>query len=253
MTLTKKLLMIALFLGILGMIAISSHFTTQQAEPVPMTPVSTLPDFNQYADVKKKKAAFFEYLLPHIQKANSEILLERQTAKAMDITQLSKAQHTQLKALMDKYRVKDNEITAGSQQKLLNKIDIIPPSLALAQAANESSWGTSRFATQAFNFYGQWCFTKGCGLVPKNRSAGLKHEVRKFKSPYESVKGYMHNLNSHPAFKKVRQQRSQARLQNATPTGLTLAKGLINYSERKEDYIEEISAMIRHNKLAYLD
>jgi len=253
MTLAKKGLILFLFLGALTVLVIDSTIKPKSAQTESTLSKTILPDFTQYTDVNQKKTAFFEYMLPYIQKANAEILTERKAIKAMDINHLSTKQQTQLTVLLKKYRVKGDVVTAETKQTLLTKIDIIPPSLALAQAANESSWGTSRFAKHAFNFYGQWCFTKGCGLVPSQRTSGMNHEVRKFKTPYASVKGYMHNLNSHPAFKKLREQRMYARLQNQPPTGLALAKGLINYSERKEEYIEEIGAMIRHNKLDLLD
>jgi len=243
-----KIPVLITFIGLLLVIVFNNPFKSNNNEHQ-VNP----PDFNQFSDVKEKKTAFFDYMLPFIEKANSEILNERQQIQNSNFTNPSSKEQTQLRALMNKYRINDTDITPATQQKLLQKVDIIPPSLALAQAANESSWGTSRFAKQAYNFYGQWCFTEGCGLVPKNRSAGLKHEVKTFQSPYESVKGYMHNLNSHPYFKALREQRLLARQNNQPPTGLALAKGLIRYSERKEEYIKEISAMIRSNKLDTLD
>lgn len=212
-----------------------------------------LPDFASYKDVKQKKQAFFNYMLPYVEKANQEILAERKEVTAMNMKKLTNKQWDRLSLLLDKYRVNDKQITENTLKKLLQKIDTIPASLALAQAANESSWGTSRFAKKAYNFYGQWCFTKGCGLVPKLRSAGMTHEVKKFASPYESIKGYMLNLNSHPAFLSLRQYRSELRQKNMKPQGMVLAKGLEKYSERKQEYIKEVISMIRYNKLDVLD
>ena len=212
-----------------------------------------LPDFGKFKDVKQKKSAFFNYLVPHIEKANAEILSERKFVKAINFSQLSASQTVKVEGLLKKYRLKDKAITAQTKTDLLTKIDVIPASLALAQAANESAWGTSRFARKAFNFYGQWCFSKGCGLVPLQRTKGMKHEVRKFSTPYASVKGYMLNLNSHNAFKLVRKERLKQRKQNKQPSGLQLAKGLVKYSERKHEYVKEISSMIRYNKLARFD
>ena len=219
----------------------------------PTKPNQTLPDFTQFSDAKTKKTAFFNYLLPFIEQANSEVLTEREAILKIDFNQPTSKQQLQLQTLMEKYRVTDEQITLATQQKLLKKVDIIAPSLALAQAANESSWGTSRFAKEAYNFYGQWCFTEGCGLVPKQRRPGMTHEVKMFDTPYESVKGYMHNLNSHPYFKPLRDQRLQARNNNVQPAGLELVNGLTRYSERKEEYIADISAMIRNNNLAAFD
>ncbi|WEJ62536.1 glucosaminidase domain-containing protein [Thiomicrorhabdus lithotrophica] len=212
-----------------------------------------LPDFTSYKDVKQKKRAFFNYMLPYVKKANQEILAERKAVAAMNIKKLNNQQSNRLTSLLKKYRINDKQITKHTKKKLLKKIDVIPASLALAQAANESAWGTSRFAKKAHNFYGQWCFTKGCGLIPKQRSAGMSHEVKKFKSPYESIKGYMLNLNSHPAFISVRNYRAEQRKKHIKPQGVVLAKGLEKYSERKQEYIKEIIAMIRYNKLDVLD
>jgi len=99
-------------------------------------------------------------------------------------------------------------------------VDTIPPSLALAQAANESAWGTSRFARQAHNYYGQWCFEKGCGIVPDRRDANKSHEVAAFDSPRESVARYLHNLNSNSAYKSLRDIRSRLKAANKPVTGI---------------------------------
>lgn len=253
MSLTFKLIrkhaMLSLFLS--GLALTFGAYGYYQAAFMASKP--SLPDFSQYSDVKAKKTAFFEYMLPFVQQANSEILTERKTVLSIDFNKPTAKQQSQLQNLIEKYRLPNQEITPQTQKNLLKKIDTIAPSLALAQAANESGWGTSRFAKDAYNFYGQWCFTKGCGLVPNSRGAGMIHEVRAFKTPYESVKVYMHNLNSHPYFKPLRDQRLQARQNNAQPSGLELATGLIRYSERKEAYITEISSMIVNNNLATLD
>ena len=126
---------------------------------------------------------------------------------------------------------------------------MIPNSLALVQAANESAWGTSRFARDANNYFGQWCFTRGCGLIPANRIEGAHHEVQRFSSPKESVASYLNNLNTHNAYAQLRSIRSNA-VKNGEPiTGYLLAAGLGKYSERGEAYIEEIRTMIRVNHL----
>ncbi|MBN2865223.1 MAG: glucosaminidase domain-containing protein [Thiotrichales bacterium] len=248
LTRTQQFLIAALFAGSLLALITSNQTKSEQTVTKPV-----LPDFTQFTDVKAKKSAFFDYMLPYVQQANAEIMAERQKIKTMDFKNPSSQAQTAIQALLKKYRIDATDITPEVQQALLKKVDIISPSLALAQAANESSWGTSRFAKEAYNFYGQWCFTRGCGLVPNQRSAGMVHEVKTFKSPYESVKGYMLNLNSHPYFKPLREQRLIARQTNQPPTGYALASGLIRYSERKEEYIKEIRAMIRSNKLYTLD
>ncbi|WP_373016990.1 glucosaminidase domain-containing protein [Thiomicrorhabdus sp.] len=211
------------------------------------------PDFKSIKNVKQKKKAFFDYLEPFIVQANQAILEERRFIKSLNFNKLSIYQRRQVEQLVEKYRLKYKEITPQTQSTLLKKIDIIPSSLALAQAANESSWGTSRFATQANNYFGQWCFEKGCGMVPLRRPHGKYHEVKKFQSPLQSVKSYMLMLNNHPAFKPFRQLRLKARQQNKPVNGLALVDGLEPYSALKQEYVKIIASMIRVNKLTLLD
>jgi Bax protein len=123
----------------------------------------------------------------------------------------------------------------------------------MAQSANESAWGTSRFARKGNNFFGQWCFRKGCGLVPKQRDANKTHEVAAFDSPEESVKMYIRNLNSNSAYKSLRDLRAKLRRANKPVTGHALAAGLKHYSERGLEYVKELREMISFNKLARYD
>jgi Bax protein len=133
------------------------------------------------------------------------------------------------------------------------RVDEIPPSLALAQAAIESAWGTSRFAVQGNNLFGQWCYKKGCGLVPLRRDSGSRHEVAKFSSVTQSVNAYMRNLNTHRAYSDLRANRAQLKATEQNVTGHLLAANLLDYSELREVYVEEIRAVIRINKLAQYD
>jgi Bax protein len=136
---------------------------------------------------------------------------------------------------------------------LLRRADIVPASLAIAQAANESAWGTSRFAKLGNNFFGQWCFSKGCGIVPKSRDTNKNHEVADFRSPADSVESYMLNLNTHDAYKPLRKIRQSLREEDKAVTGVALSYGLGKYSERGDEYGKEIREMISFNKLAVLD
>ena len=159
-----------------------------------------------------------------------------------------------LREIVETYRVEDFAIDDdASWARLLRRADVIPVSLVLAQAANESGWGTSRFARQGNNFFGQWCFEPGCGLVPRDRGAGKKHEVAVFESPRASVEAYIRNLNSHPAYRGLRGIRQQLRSNDQPVTGIALAAGLEKYSERGAEYIEELRAMIRYNDLSKYD
>ena len=151
--------------------------------------------------------------------------------------------------LAKQYRIKLKVTDQGFFSRLLSRVDSLPESLVLAQAANESAWGTSRFARQGNNLFGQWCFKPGCGLVPQARDDEAFHEVAKFSSVQGSINAYFANLNSHPAYEPVREIRGCLRQQQARVTGVALAEGLEQYSSRGYAYIDELQAMIRFNQL----
>lgn len=213
-----------------------------------------LPEFSGYSDTTEKKAAFFSFLYPRIVLANSRILLQRDYLASLATKDtLSDSELAWLNKQSQRLRIKSEP---GSQAQLaaLNKqLDVIPPSLILAQAANESAWGTSRFARAGNNLFGQWCFTPGCGLVPQHRPEGASHEVQAFASPYHSIRSYMENLNRHNSYQALRDIRLEARNAGNPLSGLALAGGLIRYSERGEAYVGEIRSMIRYNNLTYYD
>lgn len=211
---------------------------------------TSIPDFSSYQDVKKKKNDFFAFLLPKVKKANDNILIERREVFKLQaaLPSLTQAHLTTLSRLKEKYEV-DTENNSVAINELIKRIDIIPASLALAQAANESAWGTSRFAQKGNNLFGQWCYVKGCGMIPKQRTSSERHEVAKFDNILASIESYMRNLNSQAAYEKLRDLRAEAREDESMITGISLAKGLWSYSTRREAYIHEIQAMIRHNSL----
>jgi Bax protein len=138
-------------------------------------------------------------------------------------------------------------------QLLLHRVDVLPPSLVLAQAANESAWGTSRFAREGFNLFGQWCFEEGCGLVPDRRRPSDKHEVKSFASVEEAVHAYFRNLNTFPSYQGLRRIRQDLRDGEKPIDGLSLSGGLRSYSERGDAYIADLRKMIEHNGLLHRD
>ena len=123
----------------------------------------------------------------------------------------------------------------------------------MAQAANESAWGTSRFAREGKNFFGQWCYTEGCGIIPARRLAGASHEVRRFDSVFDSVEAYIMNLNTFPNYQQLRDIRQQVRQSGRTIDGISLSEGLDSYSSRGDEYIFELQSMIYSNNLLTLD
>jgi len=214
------------------------------------------PDFTAYDAGDSRKAAFFDYMLPLIHEANEDILTTRSELLEIrqDAGKLSWLERRRLRSLGAEYEIEnfdpDNE---DHWATLLRKVDIVPPSLALAQAANESAWGTSRFAEQGNNFFGHWCYVEGCGIVPSDRPEGASHEVAAFDSPQQSVERYVFNLNHHPAYQEFRRMRAALRATGQDLTGTALVEGLDNYSERGEEYIADMESMIRFNSLSPLD
>ncbi|WP_299144144.1 glucosaminidase domain-containing protein [uncultured Vibrio sp.] len=203
---------------------------------------SSAPDFASFTDVNEKKMAFFSYLAPMIEAENKKILEDR------GVLILGQDKDS-IQRICEEYSSNCNPVSQDKKLELLNKVDVIPPALVLAQAANESAWGTSRFAKQANNYFGQWCFTKGCGLVPARRDSGATHEVRRFSSVDASVSSYMMNLNTNRAYEELRQERAFEREAGTPINAQEMAKGLSQYSSRGMDYVEEITAMIEYNKL----
>jgi len=213
-----------------------------------------LPDFSKYSNIKEKKKAFFDFLRPIVRAKNKKVLQER--AYVLKKWQIFKQGHQlpdqdikKLKSLAHTYRV-NAEYTDGKEffKDLLIHIDKIPVSLALVQAAKESGWGTSYFARKGNNLFGQWCFKKGCGIVPRKRPQGASYEVQAFENVGQSVRVYIQNLNSHPAYKKLRHERYQMRLAGKEPNAHLMARGLEKYSAMGKQYVETVRQMIQGNK-----
>ena len=216
----------------------------------------SLPDFSVYTNVKEKKEAFFSFMLPLVIKKNLDIRSERQfllSIRDKSKIEFSSSEISKVKKLGSKYRLPELDIEMDGLVQLLNRVDEIPVSMVLAQAAIESAWGTSRFARDANNLFGQWCYKKGCGLVPLRRNPGSTHEVKKFDSVEDAIEEYLHNLNTNNAYNYLREVRKNLRQDNQVLSGNKLAEGLLNYSEMREKYIEEVRAVIRINKLSKHD
>jgi len=232
---------------------------TPEKTSIDSKPIATgriAPDFTKYDAGAPRKSAFFEYFSKLVAQKNAAIIKSRQALLNWykNLSGLSDEEKRQVQSLAAYYRVDEfNLDNEDDWDVLLRRVDAIPASLALAQAANESAWGTSRFARKGNNYYGQWCFQKGCGLVPQKRDSNKTHEVAAFKSPAESVERYIHNLNSHPAYKKLRDIRHQLSSDKIQVSGLELAEGLIKYSERGREYVAELQSMISFNKLTRFD
>jgi Bax protein len=213
-----------------------------------------LPDFSE-AQPGERKRAFFAYLRPIVERQNAEIRQSRQLLVSMAEQiaagePLSTQQRRRMLQFAKRYRIDTkDEDWDRILEVALRRVDQIPESLVLAQAAKESGWGTSRFALQANNLFGEWCFTPGCGLVPQNRKDGRRHEVRRFGSVEDSVRSYFLNLNRHERYQSFRQKRAELRQNDTHLNGWILADELRYYSERREDYVNDIKTLILQNKL----
>jgi len=201
------------------------------------------PSFDSIENNTVRKEVFFNYLLPVIHQKNAEIIELRNSIlnNELNINELEK--------LASKYRIK----SPATQEEFLKVIDILPPSLVLAQAANESNWGRSRFAKDFNNYFGIWCFYEGCGIIPKERDISASHEVASFNSLEESVDYYMLNINRSYAYEELRQIREKQRNSMQSIKGIVLAEGLGNYAFPGNEYIDSIKSVIQYNQLGRHD
>lgn len=226
-------------------------------QAVPRLYLASLPtDLPRLNSVQTRKAVFIKTLLPLILRANEEILHQRQRliilkgriAKGND---LSSADSLWLETLAERYEVANRDI-----HELLNRVDIIPPSLALAQAAEESGWGTSRFAQEGNALFGQRTTQESAGIVPKGVSEDQNIKIKSFGLLYDGIRSYVHNLNIHRAYRSMRKARARLRRQDGGSAGfkgIELARTLVSYSERGEAYVRTIQSIMRYNNLDQFD
>jgi Bax protein len=218
------------------------------------------PDFAAIRDVQRKKSTFFDYLMPFVLDANAAIQAERAGVLQIEAINaagqaLTSAQQADLLRLAKRYRLPTAQHKGPTDKliaQVLQRVDVLPASLVLAQAANESGWGTSRFARQANNYFGMWCYQAGCGLKPRQRDVGRSHEVKRFEHPQDSVVAYLHTLHPNRAYQSLRDLRRATRELGAPLRGVLLAEGLQAYSSRGAAYIKDIQAVIIANDLEQL-
>jgi len=233
-----------LFLGIL--FALSSTFALQ-AKGLPE-------DYYKIKSVKESKEYFFNYLYEQIKNENKNILAQRAFVKNLLSSNLlsidlNSPQFLHLLELKKKYRVKK----LFSQDEYLKKIDVVPPSMALAQAAVESGWGKSRFIKEANNIFGHWTYNPKIGMLPEQRDEGATHFIRIFKSLQDSISAYMLNLNRNRAYKEFQDKRLEERAKHVNPNGLILSQTMMNYSGIGHDYLSILKNVIERNNLQEYD
>ena len=222
-----------------------------------------MPDFESLGDVDTRKEAFFEFLSSYVENENRRIAATRAELMPMwevvrDGMPLSAVEQERFAEIAAEYRLDDADLSSAEGRlsvgrELVRRVDVLPKSLVLAQAANESGWGTSRFAREGNNIFGQWCFDEGCGLVPRRRGESRSHEVRAFASVQASVRAYFRNLNTHRSYEDLRVLREAMRMRDMPLDSLVLARGLTRYSERGQAYVSELQDIIRINQLRHRD
>lgn len=221
---------------------------------VPRVLLASLPyDLPQMRQAKDRKTVFLSYMLPYLLEANKRVQQQRNRMLSLR-SKIEKGQRLGgeemlwLNALYEEYQVKPGKFTV-----LLLRVDTVPVSLALAQAAVESGWGTSRFAQEGNAPFGQWTSNHYPGMVPKERKPGMTHKVRSFESLNLSAESYLRNLNTHRAYTGLRKLRASFRQQNKPVDGLAIAETLLNYSEKGMEYVNLLRHIIKENDLAALD
>ena len=216
----------------------------------PRVLVSTLPgDMASMAPVQAKTDLFIRLLLPLALEANERIAVQRDSLLALQTRSggWNAAESSWVTALAEEYRG-----SADQLDDLLARVDAIPVSLALAQGADESAWGTSRFAREGNSLFGQHTHSQGeAGLVAGSGKANV--EVAAFSTLLDGVLAYAHNLNSNPAYAQLRQVRAQERAQHEVLSGAAVAEGLQSYSARGEDYVHTLQTIIRAHHLHEFD
>ena len=230
--------------------------TEQELDYLPI--LSSLPsDFDQLQDVKLKKKLFYLTTLPIIHESNRLILEDREMIINIEKKFLRKTLNenevNETVRLAVKYKLDYSTIDLKLFRDLKQRINIIPVSLALAQAIVESGWGQSRFALEGNALYGQWTTNEQKGIIPEDRDEDKTHAVRKFENLQQSVQAYMHNINTHRAYYSFRVVRRIAeRVQYTDPISAKV-KFLAAYEEIGQEYVDKLELIIESNKLREFD
>ena len=218
----------------------------QKVKPIYLTKLPK--DLKTLGDTHEKRELFIKILLPLILDENEKITQDRK--KLFKI--LRKDFNTVGERVWLKRRFKEYKIDDQDLAKLKMRMDIIPVSIAIAQAANESGWGTSRFALEGNALFGQWTWSKK-GISPKNQDPNSNHKVLQFQILKASVRAYKNNLNTHNAYQEFREARAQIRQEDGEINGLQLTKYLKNYAAIGEKYVRILEDIIEKNSLTDFD
>lgn len=211
--------------------------------------------------VTEKKGLFFRVIAPIVLRINELILEDR--GRASDLTDrldhgqsVTPGDQAWLTELLVKYKVLEStneRLNSEVLAELLMRVDVVPPSLALAQAASESGWGTSRFAAAGNALFGQWTWGNGLKPTEQRTSEFGDERVAAFDSTAQAAYSYVLNLNTERAYRDFRLKRADLRRQKQRISGAVLAETLLHYSERGQGYVNDLEALIRENRLDGVD
>lgn len=222
--------------------------------PVPAIAVMRMPsDLAKMADTDQRKRLFIKTLLPLVLQTNEEIAADRQhliklRAQIEAGESLGELEQAWIEDLAQRYGVETDKF-----DELLQRVDVVPPALAIAQAVTESGWGTSMPARTGNALFGQFHISSASPATVVGAHVPGRFQMRAFESIVEAVSSYALNLNTHPAYRKFRQQRADMRTKDALIDGYVLAGSLTAYSERGQDYIDFLRLIMRTENLRPLD
>jgi uncharacterized FlgJ-related protein len=211
--------------------------------------------------VEDKKKLFFRVIAPIVLRINELILEDRvraqglteRLAKGQSVSPNDQAWLTELAVKYKVLRSTSERLDSKALAELLMRVDVVPPSLALAQAANESGWGTSRFAEQGNSLFGQWAWGKGLKPTGQRTSEFGDQRIAAFNSTALAAYAYAFNLNTEHAYGDLRLKRAELRRQKQHISGTVLAGTLVHYSERGPAYVHDLEALIKNNQLDGVD
>ena len=205
-------------------------------------------EIKQIENIKERKNLFIQIILPLIIKENNYIRLDRN--KLFSILNKNKNTNREIKWLNSKFKqygVVDKDLST-----LKIRMDEIPVSMAIAQAAKETGWGTSRFAQEGNALFGQWTWS-GDGIKPAGADNDSTHKVMKFKVLQASIKAYQRNLNTHSSYRNFRSARAELRDDNKKLNSVILTEHLDKYAETGKEYVKILQQIIKQNKLEDFD
>ena len=219
---------------------------TKIVKPVAL---SLLPEeMKMIASTQKRKTLFIQIILPLILEENNKIKLDRK--KLFSI--LNKNKNSKLEKRWINEKFKQYGVLNKDLSTLKVRMDYVPVSLAIAQAAKETGWGTSRFALEGNALFGQWTWS-GEGIKPAGADSDSKHKVMKFKILKSSVRAYQRNLNTHPSYKEFRMARAELRDNERSLDSLILVNYLDKYAETGKEYTKILKQIIKQNNLTDFD